>query len=179
MKNEKLRSKHQKALLELRQQAVKEKTDAKLQWIDIKKRFVVCDSTIYTTFSHFILKHFEFFSKFMLYCNELVPFTLYLHNHIIGNLHHYQLLILIAPASFPTLLLIPALKITSSRSNTQHSPPHFAVSATSDWSWSRDTSFCHVTSSLTTTGIIRPAADRMQGLVRFLVIISRVQFLSI
>ncbi|KAL5250424.1 hypothetical protein ACHWQZ_G016225 [Mnemiopsis leidyi] len=38
MKNEKLRSKHQKALLALRQQAVKEKTDAKLQWIDIKKR---------------------------------------------------------------------------------------------------------------------------------------------
>ena len=40
MKNDKLRSKHQKALLDLRQQAVKEKTDAKLQWIDIKKRYV-------------------------------------------------------------------------------------------------------------------------------------------
>ena len=41
MKNDKLRSKHQKALLDLRQQAVKEKTNAKLQWIDIKKRFVI------------------------------------------------------------------------------------------------------------------------------------------
>ena len=50
MKNEKLRSKHQKALLELRQQAVKEKTDAKLQWIDIKKRFVFSGSTINTNF---------------------------------------------------------------------------------------------------------------------------------
>ena len=157
MKNEKLRSKHQKALLELRQQAVKEKTDAKLQWIDIKKRFVVYDSTINTNFlclffeTEVRLGHFDFLSKLFYHTVQrarTIHPELARSFYMIGNLHHhhYQLLILIAPAPFPTLLLIPALKITSSRSNTQHSLQLCAVSATSDLSWSRDTSFCHVTS---------------------------------
>ena len=38
MKNDKIRSKHQQTLLELREEAVKERTEAKLQWLDIKKK---------------------------------------------------------------------------------------------------------------------------------------------
>ena len=38
VKEEEMRSKHQSSLLELRERAVKEKSEAKLKWLNVKKK---------------------------------------------------------------------------------------------------------------------------------------------
>ena len=41
VKEEEMRAKHQTALLQLREKAIKEKTQAELEWLNIKKRYVL------------------------------------------------------------------------------------------------------------------------------------------